>query len=203
MPVEKTGNMYNGGSRDASNSGHPHQNVNYNINKQYVSNKNTSSNSNLRKIEKNKNAIASNSNNGNRHRSGIPNSNNLNGYGGKASSKQTNTQGIKKEASLKQLGLNVQNSGAANPNSLQQYHLNQLHSNSHANSRLSSSKPILGGGVAGSKYVVRNREMNYNANGAESKQHSPTRKDPQSSSSGINSKIIRESMSLNYSALKQ
>ena len=47
--------------------------------------------------------------------------------------------------------------------------MNQLHSNSHANSRLSSSKPILGGGVAGSKYVVRNREMNYNGNGAESK----------------------------------
>ena len=98
----------------------------------------------------------------------------------------------------------MQNGAPPNPNSLQQYHLNQLHSNSHANSRLSSSKPILGGGVAGSKYVVRNnRELYSNVNGAESNKHSPIRKDPQSSSSGINSKIIRESMSLNYSALKQ
>jgi hypothetical protein len=33
MPVDKANNIYNGGSRDASNNGHPVQNINYNINK--------------------------------------------------------------------------------------------------------------------------------------------------------------------------
>ena len=86
-------NVYSGGgnnNRDGSNGPQSHQQNNYNqqpnINKQYISNKNTNSNTNLRKIEKTKipaQGIASNSNNGNRRRSGIPNSNNTNSYGGK------------------------------------------------------------------------------------------------------------------------
>jgi len=60
---------------------------------------------------------------------------------------------LKKDSSTKQLGLqNVQDK----VNALQQYHLGQMLTNSNSNNRMSSSKPILGGGVAGSKYLMKN-----------------------------------------------
>lgn len=133
-----------------------------------------------------------------RHRSGIPNSNQP-GNTRPAAKYDPQPKGLRKDQSTKQIGQ------GSNPNALQQYHLNQLQVNSHANSRLSSSKPILGGGVAGAKYLqhLPGQPSNGELAGPHSKLSPQTKSGAGPPSSGMNSKIVRESMSLNHSALKQ
>ena len=125
---------------------------------------------------------------GSKHKSGIPNGQNNRGY----NSKVGGLNSLKKDPSHKQLGAQNQQ-----VNALQQYHLNQLQLNT--NSRLSSSKPILGGGVAGSKYIIKNQGMSAEPVIKKMSPEGILSKQDGFKTSGINanSKIVRESMSLN------
>jgi hypothetical protein len=151
--------------------------------------KNTSSNGNLKKnperLNSKGNGMQPPATGGGKHVSGIPNSNAF--YSRLPSGHNT----LKKDSSSKVLGNNSQ------MNALQQYHLNQMHN--QINSRLSSSKPILGGGVAGSKYMIKS-QLGQEDNSVHQMRHSPSgkiniqRNQPgmHHSNAGISSKIDRE-----------
>lgn len=142
-----------------------------------------------------------------KHKSGIPNSGlpNSNQFGGAMRTGQRSNAhemppksgGIRKDQSQKTLGLGQKNL-AQNPTHLQQYHLSHLNSNNPSNQRMASSKPILGGGVAGSKYLQQNLLSNQSA--YDHPKLSPSKNNH--SQAAMNSNQARESNSMNNSGIK-